>query len=138
MDNLNPDQNLQPGGSKVLTTVLVVAIAILTTLLIWQVYAAGELRQEVEDLQEERSELEDELDQMAEVKVEMEEELVEESNLVETIMVPVIEPADPDLLDQHLDSDTRAKLRKTGELIGCGDRVVFEKRPLNQPLSHWK
>ena len=63
------NQSADGGGSKILIAVLFVAIAILLGLLIWQIYAAGKLRQEVEELQADRSELDD----MAEEKEEMEE-----------------------------------------------------------------
>ena len=55
------------GGSKTLITVLIAVIVVLVAGLIWQMYAAGELRQEVEEMREElvkeeRKESEEEID----------------------------------------------------------------------------
>ena len=69
-DSTNNFSQPTGGGSKTLITVLIAVIVVLVAGLIWQMYAAGEFRQEVEEMREE-------LDEMREVKAEMEQELEE-------------------------------------------------------------
>jgi|GEM_PF-5645195 len=102
----------------------------LVGLLSRQVHAAGQLQREVKDLQEEQVELESELEELKRAE--------EVAGLVDMIMIPTIESADPELVDQDLDEATRTALKESGQYIGCGDQVVFEKKniePTARPLE---